>query len=146
MYFITKKTSKTGEKFKAFKNRRTECFEAQKSLADTLGFSKWFGARSVAFGGITAVMFDKTPYLGTWKVNAKGEATPRKSTRDGKLIKKMFDDLPSIPIADLNSIIKVYYDWAPIGYNFNSDKYIGFQVWDNISEFQKNWKPPHDCQ
>jgi len=146
MYFITKKTSKTGAKFAEFQNRRTACFEAQKKVADAFGFSIFLSAYGVAYGGISAVKFEKEPYLALWKVNKNGEATPRKSTRDGKLIDKMFKELPTIPIGDLNRIVKVDYDFVRIGYNFTSDEYIGFEVWDNITEIQENWKAPKDCQ
>jgi len=115
-------------------------------IAHDLGFKQFYNAYGVAFGGISAVRFDKEPDLNVWKVNKDGVATPRKSTKEGKLIDKMFKKLQTIPIEDLNSIVNVDYDFQRIGFNFSHSDLIGFEVWDNVKEFQPNWKAPKDCE
>ena len=78
MYFITKRTSKTGKKFQKIANKLDVCFENQKALAEKYGFTSWRGAYWVVAGGISSVMFPKgtTIDIKVWKEVKKGEYMP----------------------------------------------------------------------
>lgn len=146
IYFITPKTSETGKKFKKVSGKATECFEAQKKLAEELGASKWRPTRMVAYGGISSFVFDETPDKKTWKrINicvSDCEYMPKLSSKKGKEIMDRINKLPIVSVAELNDCIgfKVPF-FKTIGFANNNGKYYGFSIgetWDIT--------PPADCE
>lgn len=141
MYFITKRDSKTGEKFAVIETKRSECFKAQIELADKYGFSKWRYAPMCISGGISSAIFKENPDTKIWKKDKSGEWMPRLNIKEGKEIKKEFDLLPKITWEELNACIGFDEDWKCIGFALNNDEYFGFTIDDD-------WiiKIPKDCK
>ena len=139
MYFITKRTSKTGKKFQKIANKLDVCFENQKALAEKYGFTSWRGAYWVVAGGISSVMFPKgtTIDIKVWKEVKKGEYMPRLNTKQGKAIQADFDQAVTLSKAELNACIGWEEGFSKsIGFDSSNDKYFGFTLdddWDDIT-------------
>ena len=105
MYFITKRTSKTGKKFQKLSDKFNACFESQKALADKYGFTYWRGARWEVAGGISSVIFPEDTIVDTkiWKEVRNGEYMPRLNEGFSK----------------------------SIGFDRTNDKYFGFIIDDS---------------
>lgn len=144
MYFITPKTSDTGQKFKSIWDKIDLSLKAQKDLAKELGFYQWrLGYFKVA-GGISSVSFKKEPDKKVWKnVNgAKDEWMPKKNTKEGSNIYKKMEALPSVSNNTMNKVIGLDDMFKTIGFARNEEKeYYGFTIkdyWDI--------KIPDDCE
>lgn len=141
MYFITPKDSETGKKFSAISEKRKQCYQAQKELAQKYGFTQWRSGHWVLFGKISACIFPETPDTKIWKrVNSRDEWMPKLTTKEGKEIKKDFDSLPQVSNEELNACVGYDEDWSTIGFAQNKTffGFIGFEDWDV--------KVPEDCE
>lgn len=143
MYYITLKNSKTGKKFQAIDLRLKSAHDAQKAIADELGFNKWRNGHWCVAGRFSAIVFDTPPNPKVWKrVNGNNEYMPKASSKEGKLLLKRFSDLPKVGDNELNECIS--FDGFPlhrIGYSCNNKKYFGFTIGDNWEV-----KIPKDCK
>jgi len=145
MKFITRRTSETGQKFVAIEERGKEAHRAICKLSDQIGFTEWRTGFWCAFGGISAVLFPKDFVVDekTWKNvnNSKDEWMPRLSTKEGKRIMALFDDLPKVMNSELNDCIDFFTHFRSIGFSGNNDEFIGFSV-------KEEWKVqiPEDCE
>lgn len=142
MYYITPINSNTGSKFKSLMKRMEEVFNAQKAVAEKYGFSKWRPDHFSLKGGITSVMFETPPDKKIWKYVGENEYNPNLRSKEGKLIKKEFEELPLISFQELNQCISTDLEFGShIGYNFNNPNYIGIQV-------EEGWSipMPSDCE
>ena len=141
MYFITKRDSKTGEKFSVIEKRRSQCFDAQDGIAKKYGFDKYRPAYFCVFGGISSALFNESPDPKLWKQDKHGEWMPRKNIKAGKEIRKEFDQLPIVRNKDLNACIGFDEVASRIGFAINNEEYFGFSI-------DEDWiiKIPKDCK
>jgi len=143
MYFITEKTSETGQKFEVVSKKLKAVFKAQKEIAKKYGFDKFRGRHWVVAGGFSSVIFnDETKIDKTvWKQNKYGEWMPKLNSVVGKEIAASFKGCPTVGSEDLNMCIG--FDGAlfqTIGYAGNCETHFGFIV-------EREWKVkiPKDC-
>lgn len=146
MYFKTKKNSITGRRIAGVQKKLDACQAAVIKLSDELGFKQWRQNNNpfVAYGGISVVDFGtKKPDLKIWKEVRRGEFSPRKNTKEGKAMAKIFDALPIVSTKELNWCINDKEDFLhKVGYNL-----AGSRMYYGVSTMEE-WglKMPKDCE
>lgn len=151
MRYITPIKSETGKKFHELKNKIKEVQKAADKEALIFGTDNYYEFRWAICGGIEAIILqngtlpDGTLPQGlrlTKDYTEKNAYVPNLRTKEGKEIKKRWESLPNVTKDELNSIVnhkeKVF---SNIGYNFNSDEFVGF-----IVDEKWNVKVPDDCE
>ena len=144
MYFITKRTSKTGKKFQKIFDRFNICFDSQEALAKKYGFTSWRGGYWVVAGGISSVIFpeDTTVDTKVWKEVRNGEYMPKLNIKQGKAIQADFDQAITVTKAELNACIGWDEGFSKsIGFDGDNDKYFGFTIDDDWTDIII----PNDC-
>ena len=143
MKYITKKDSETGKKFQEITEKRSECFDAQKEIAEKYGFSSWRGGWWTVYGSISSFCNPiNTPDSKIWgKGVEKGEFMPKKSSKVGLAIREEIKAMPHISYEDLNLCVGWEADFKHIGYDPTHDEYFGILV-------DEKWKikMPSDCE
>lgn len=142
MYFITKKTSATGKKFKAIDLRMDEISKQNKKIAKEIGFDSWRKGYWTAFGGFSSLIFKKEPDMKIYKRNNGSEWMPRLNCKEGKEIQDKLNSGNTVERNELNMCIG--FDGAPfstIGFARNNKTYYGFSI-------DEKWKikVPKDCK
>jgi hypothetical protein len=143
MYFITKKTSKTGLKFQEIEKKIAESKAAVKVILERFGVKKYASDRWAAAGGLECLFFENEPDLNLWKKEKKerGLYSPNGKTKQGKALAKEFADLPRVSRKELNECIGYKNPWNVIGFTFGFDEYFGFSVGEDWGV-----KIPSDCK
>ena len=144
MYFITKRTSKTGKKFQKLSDKFNVCFENQKALADKYGFTYWREALWKVAGGISSVIFPEDTIVDTkiWKEVRNGEYMPKLNIKQGKAIQADFNKAVTVSKSELNACIGWDEGFSQsIGFNSSNDKYFGFIIDDDWTDIII----PNDC-
>lgn len=144
MYFITEKTSETGQKFAVIAEKLKAVFKAQKEIANKYGFNKWRSGHWVVAGGFSSVIFNDESKVdrAIWKQDKFGEWMPKLNSVTGKEIAAAFKECPTVDSEDLNMCIG--FNGAPfqtIGYSANSETHFGF-----IANREWKVKIPKDCK
>lgn len=143
MYFITRKTSLTGEKFKKVSQLRDEAIDAQRAFCEKYKVDKFRGAVFYAWGGISSCVFSSDPDKKIWKKIPKrsGEYMPKKSSKVGKVIQVEIINLPKVNHQVINDCIGFDGElFTNIGFD-ESDDYFGFVAFDDWGV-----APPDDCR
>lgn len=149
MYFITEKTTKTGQKLQALLDKGNEGLRQGKALAKKYGFQSWRGPSGTIFGGLEVVVFDEKPDSKIWKQcpwEFKGYI-PRKN-KEGSIISEEFKAVPFATKSELNEAANVStknYFGGHAGFNSTNKKYFGIMVNDKYHD-ENNYKPPKDCR
>jgi hypothetical protein len=141
MFFITKKTSKTGKRFKSIDERMIAISKQNKKTAKEIGFDSWRKGYWTAYGGFSSLIFKKEPDTKVYKRNNGSEWMPRLNIKAGKDIQKKLDAAAEISRDELNMCIG--FGGAPfstIGFARDNKTYYGFSV-------DEKWKikVPKDC-
>lgn len=140
MYYITKKTTKTGKKFQAITEKAKRVNSETKKLITELGATHWRPKAWAAWGGISAMRFKEKPDLNIYKEVMKGEFMPRRNTKAGKELSEKIKALPVVEKHDLNLCIGATDLW-PYSIGFAKGKtHFGFITSDEWSV-----KIPKDC-
>lgn len=140
MKFKTKKTSETGKKFMAVKERADSCFAAARELNAEVGAEQWRGTYAV-FGGISAFMFNNDYVAPKWmKKIGKNEYKPLGNRKEGKALQAKMDALPVVTRRQLNICIGFNDRLSTIGFDWENDEYALFHI-------SEKWgiKIPDDC-
>lgn len=146
MKYITPVVSNTGKKFVEVHKRFAECDRAAKKLAKELCVKEWHPSRWRICGGMLAVKFNDNhqPDMKVWKKfpDSYGFFQPRLTSKEGKVIEKRMDDLPTVTNLEVNTCVGFAGDpFKNIGFNLNSKKFVGIDV-------EEKWgiKMPKDCK
>lgn len=147
MYYITKKDSETGKKFRAVKEKMDNIHQKQGELAEKYGFSHFINKPFCVIGQIQCVAFEDHIRIDPkiWALyeerNERKFYTPKLSTSKGKQIRQDFDTLDKVFYSDINACIGFDSCRCHIGFNFNNDDYFGFET-------DKEWEVeiPTDCE
>ena len=145
MKFKTLKTSETGKKFAVVDKNISLAIKATRKLAKEQNFKQWRGNRWGLAGGIYSVLFEETPDLSVWKKIAPNEYSTKRSTKKGKEMWALLNELPVVFRHELNSCINLdgfnFYGFNTIGFARGHKLYYGFEVGDEWAA-----KIPNDCE
>jgi len=95
MYFITKKDSKTGLKFKEVVEKLDLAFGAQDEMAKKYKIKSWRALGFHVAGDFSSIEFKKSVEVDSklWKETLMGEYMPKLNSKAGKAIQKITDAL-----------------------------------------------------
>lgn len=144
IYYITKKTSETGQKLEAVNQKMKEIYLAQKAMAEKYGFSQWAQESLTVAGPISVVRFpDGLFEMSAWKKGIdKNTFAPKNSHPEGKKIAQEFSQLPKVRYEDLNEAVGFNGDFLQvIGFSRSHTEYFGFVLRD-----EWEYTPPADCE
>jgi hypothetical protein len=144
MYFITLKSSQTGQKFQEILDKIAFAKKSQKAFCEKYKCLKLRPDRFAVFGGVSSCAeFMYTPDPKIWKKGlGPNEFFPRASSKIGKEILQEINEMPKISRDELNSCIGYEADMIEtIGFAFSDIEYFGFSVGED-------WKVeiPSDCE
>ena len=143
MYFITKRTSETGNKFQKIEEKIDRIHKEQIALADELGFEQWRGHGLYVFGGFSSLVFTEKPDMKIYKlVLHPNEYMPKRNSKKGKEIDAKLNAGEVVTRKDLNDCVGLNSSFSKcIGLDIHNSEHFGFQVkeeWD--------FTPPADCE
>lgn len=146
MYFKTKISSETGEKFTKLIAKKEIAISAQKEVANKYGFESYRGAFWQVWGGFSSCMdFNEEPDPKLWKIikhRRRTEYFPKKNSKEAKAIWREINEVPCVSILDLNECIGLVGDpFKSIGFSYNNSEYFGFTVGDSWGV-----EVPDDCE
>lgn len=144
MYFITDRNSETGKKFEVLAEKMENAKKLAWEFAEKYGFKALRMDRFSAVGGISSLADPETvPDPKIWKGGeVRGEFMPRLTSKEGKLINKEIQELPTIGRTEPNECVG--FDgslFRGIGFQQTNEKYFGFSLSDDWV-----FTPPEDCE
>tara|TARA_R110000850_G_scaffold277151_1_gene424869 strand:- start:58372 stop:58848 length:477 start_codon:yes stop_codon:yes gene_type:complete len=144
MYYITEKSSKTGEKITAMLIKARDAQEAAGKFVKRVGAEKYSASQFSAFGGVSAVYFKENPAPRLWKPVKDEEHLfrPKKNTKEGKAIAEQMAALPVVTKEELNGVVGFKSTaWQSIGLNTNNKTLYGITL-------KEEWRHqmPIDCR
>ena len=143
MYYITLKTSETGQKFMAVYEKMRECYKACVEMSDKYEFSEWRCRYWVVRGGISEVYFNQPFDKKLWKPTKNDGYVPNLRSKEGKAIQADFDNLPVVTYKELNDCIGIDDTFKRPGVDFANPEYVAFNLY---KEWFDTWRKPDDCQ
>lgn len=145
MKFITLRTSATGKKYIALREKMDVAIKEQERLARKYKLKEWRSKNYTVAGGFSAVIFkDKiNPDKKIWKFvnNSRNEYMPKMNVKEGKLIGQEFEAMPVVGIFEFSDAIKLKKFLCQPGVSWLNKKYIGISIVDSW-----NHKMPSDCK
>lgn len=150
MYFITKKDSETGKKFQVIVDKMKAIDIIRNEFLERHGFQGYQTQGFYFYGGLDACALpSKEIDSKLWRIkkNKRNELFyPNCRNKEGKIIKKEIENIPTISVEELNKCVNItnsIFNLRLIGIGFtdNSDQYFGFTAGDDWTFFKK----PEDC-
>lgn len=141
MYFITKRTSETGQKFAKVEQKMKGATKRAKEIASELGAHQWRIEVLSLSGGLSSLFLKEQPDLKLYREIRKGEWVPKLTSKKGKEIKALMDSAPVVYPDELNSCIGFKSAFSYIGFNPLNEEFFGFSV-------KESWgvQIPEDCE
>lgn len=142
MYFVTKRTSKTGIKFQEIEDKIKRIREQEIALSEEFGFKQWRQGYWSVYGGFSSLIFEEKPNEKIYKRVNGDEWMPKKNCKEGKEIHAKLKATEKIEIHELNMCVG--FDGAPfkkIGFAPTNSDFFGF-----IIDPKWRHKAPKDCK
>jgi hypothetical protein len=143
IYYITTRTSETGQKFGEIEAKINRIREQQIQLSHEIGFTKWRGDYWSFMGGFSSLYFEKEPDRYIYKQEkTANEWMPKKNTREGRALDAKLKSTEVIGKRELNMCINFKEEFfSTIGFAWSSPSHFGFVLdseWGHV--------PPIDCE
>lgn len=147
MFYKIPKSSSTGQKLMALRERMIAANQAAYELVQSLGAESFRPGQYTVAGGVLSIIFPEGHKFGpdknVWKESeVPGEYLPNERSKKGKLIADLIEALPRVLRKELNTLVGYDHEWNVIGIQWcSTEDYILMNLKESFVA-----KVPEDCE